>query len=76
VVPVAPRGSGDGRTRLLFAAAPEPAGEPTPIARLVGPRPVGAGAPFDTTDRALEDSTILPADHPLSQLAFVRQNQG
>jgi hypothetical protein len=76
VVPVAPRGSGDGRTRLLFAAAPEPAGEPTPIARLVGPRPVGAGAPFDTTDRALEDSTILPADHPLSQRAFVRQNQG
>ena len=76
VVPVAPRGSGDGRTRLLFAAAPEPAGQPTPIARLVGARPVGAGAPIGAAEEALEDPTILPADHPLSQLAFVRQNQG
>jgi hypothetical protein len=76
VVPVAPRGSGDGRTRLLFAASPEPADQPTPIARLVGRGPAGAGAPLGATDRAPADPTILPADHPLSQLAFVRQNQG
>jgi len=79
VVPVAPRGSGDGRTRLLLAAAPELPGQPTPIARLVGAPPVGpggpvgAGVPAEAADEAVGDPTILPADHPLSVLAFVRQ---
>ena len=77
VVPVAPRGSGDGRTRLIFAATPVPDGGPSPGARL-------AGVPtFDDEDRlrglppsgasALDEDGILAADNPLSLQAFARQ---
>jgi hypothetical protein len=72
LVPVAARGSGDGRTRLLLAAVPPPEGEETPIARLAGAPPAderlrtapGLGEP---------EPTILAADNPLSRLAFARQ---
>ena len=80
VVPLAPRGSGDARTRLLLAAAPEEEDRPTPIERLVGRPPATvagpaglAGGDLAGVEPAESDPTILPADHPLSRLAFVRQ---
>jgi hypothetical protein len=88
VVPVAPRFSGDGRTRLLFAAAPVAAGDETPIDRLFEPPPTAIpagpddgplraprpGLPGPTARaRPPEDPTILPADHPLSRKAFALQ---
>jgi hypothetical protein len=78
VVPVAPRGSGDGRTRLLFVASPPPDGQPTPIQDLAGPPdleagPDGAlGAPAPAITET-DGDVILSADHPLSQQAFARQ---
>ena len=79
VVPVAPRGSGDGRTRLLFAAVPPEAGGPDLLARLTRPAPsgqpltVGVGA---AGQAAPGDPTILAADSPLSLQAFARQRGG
>jgi hypothetical protein len=72
LVPVAARGSGDGRTRLLLAAVPPPEGEETPIARLAGPAPADE---LLTMAPGLDEPepTILAADNPLSRLAFARQ---
>lgn len=71
VVPVAPRGSGDGRVRLLLAASPGDADTPEPLAMLTAPGAAGPellGLPGEP-----EDPTILPADHPLALAAFARQ---
>jgi len=83
VVPVAPRGSGDGRTRLLFAAVPPPADQPTPIDDLTGPPPErerGIGradrdirGPIEPASADDPSAVILAADHPLSRQAFARQ---
>jgi hypothetical protein len=68
LVPVAPRHSGVGDTRVLLAAIPgEPAG-PTPLQLLAGPGPMRL-APGEPEP----DPTILPADNPLSRAAFARQ---
>ncbi|MGV4927127.1 DUF6424 family protein (plasmid) [Streptomyces sp. BHT-5-2] len=72
VVPVAPRGSGDGRVRVL-AAHPD-----SPYARhLVAPsgghRPEMSG---ETEGLAVEkDSAVLPAGDALAQQAFRRQQR-
>lgn len=69
LVPLAPPGSGDGRTRVLLAAVPPPAAQASPISQLVGP-----AAPTGTMLLApgLEEheSEILAADNPLSLAAF------
>jgi hypothetical protein len=77
VVPVAPPGSGDGRTRLMFAATPLTVGEPGPIQRLArgpafgGPLGTSGVGPMGAADD--RDETILSADNPLSLEAFARQ---
>lgn len=60
VVPVAPRFSGDGRTRLLFAASPAAAGDETPIDKLIEPPP--ATMPESAT--AGPDDGLLRAPRP------------
>ncbi len=72
LVPIAPPGSGDARTRIVLAAAPPAEGEATPIARLAGPPPAG---PLMLTAPGLPipEPTILSADNPLSLAAFARQ---
>jgi hypothetical protein len=73
VVPVAPRGSGDGRTRLLFVAEPPPDDQPTPLEDVFGGGGGPAG-PFGGQDLPEDGGdVILSADHPLSQQAFARQ---
>jgi hypothetical protein len=84
VVPVGRRGSGDGRTRLLFAAVPIAPGEETPLERIAGP-PAPPPAADDERGAATqpelgrgggeEDATILPANHPLSLRAFAEQTR-
>jgi hypothetical protein len=72
LVPVAPPGSGDARTRVLLAAVPPPAADETPLARLAGPSP--AEEEFDTAPGLPRpEATILGADNPLSVAAFARQ---
>jgi hypothetical protein len=78
VVPMAPRGSGDGHTRVLFAAVPPPPNEVAPFDALSGPPdsggPEGAlGAPAPVEVEFVDGQVILSADHPLSQQAFARQ---
>jgi hypothetical protein len=84
VVPVAPRGSGDGRTRLLFAAVPPETSAPELLARLTGPPPgeqpltageglVGEAGPGAGPEAGAADPMILSADDPLSRQAFARQ---
>jgi uncharacterized protein DUF6424 len=79
VVPLAPRGSNDSRTRLLFAASPPPADQPTPLQELLRPAEGPAGAQgalpqqLDPPPSYDEDALILPASHPLSVQAFERQ---
>lgn len=72
LVPVAPRGSGDGRTRILFAEVPPEEGAETPIMRLAGPRAdeglLGIAPGLDEPE-----DTILAADNPLSLAAFAKQ---
>ena len=76
---VAPRGSGDGRTRLLFVATPVPEDQPTPIQDLARPSgaPPGtqAALPAQIEPPPADDpgAVILSADHPLSRQAFARQ---
>jgi hypothetical protein len=60
VVPVAPRFSGDGRTRLLFAASPTAAGDETPIDKLI--EPPAATMPESAT--AGPDDELLRAPRP------------
>ena len=71
VVPVSPRGSGDGRVRLLAAHPGSPYAQ-----RLLGsnratsdevdnPTLTGEAAPFD--------ADVLPDDDPLAHQAFARQ---
>lgn len=77
VVPLAPRGSNDGRTRLLFAEAATPDEEPAPIQTLLQPLDVPEGVAADLQVEAPPDydanAIVLPADHPLSIQAFERQ---
>jgi hypothetical protein len=76
VVPVAPPGSGDGRTRLMFAATPFTVSVPGPIERLTGGPTFGGpiGAPdIGPPGREDQDDAILSADNPLSLEAFARQ---
>jgi Family of unknown function (DUF6424) len=70
LVPVAPRGSGDGDTRVLFASVPGDPAAPTPLQQIAGPvrMRLAPGEPEP-------DPTILPADHPLSRAAFARQQE-
>jgi hypothetical protein len=68
LVPVAPRGSGNGATRVLFAGVPGEPTAPTPLQLLAGQAPMRL-APGEPE----LDPTILPADHPLSLAAFARQ---
>jgi Family of unknown function (DUF6424) len=84
VVPVGRRGSGDGRTRLLFAAVPTAEGEETPLERIAGPPAPAPAADEERGAAALpgraglpagEDPTILPATHPLSLRAFAEQTR-
>jgi hypothetical protein len=87
VVPVAPRGSGDGRVRLLAAhprssyihrlAGPgspvHPATAGTAAPRLA-PDAGAAGAAGNAPDKIAGDQPdILPADDPLARKAFTRQ---
>ncbi|MFY9653168.1 DUF6424 family protein [Trebonia sp.] len=80
VVPVSPRGSGDGRVRLLAAhvdsayfrklasppaPAPGPSGEAAHAESVAAPP---AGQPGDG-----EQPDVLPADDPLAQQAFAAQ---
>jgi hypothetical protein len=68
VVPVSARGSGDGRTRVLYSARREPPAA-SPLATLqAGVAAAGVGVEAET------DPTILPADHPVSVSAYARQN--
>jgi hypothetical protein len=72
VVPMAPPGSGDGRTRLLFAAVAAESDGMGPIEQLVARPPMGA--PRATGKKTEDfDPLVLPADNPLSQLAFAKQ---
>jgi hypothetical protein len=72
LVPVAPPGSEDARTRVLLAAVPLSAAEETPLTRLGGPRL--AGVELDTAPGLPRpETTILAADNPLSRAAFARQ---
>lgn len=72
VVPVAPRGSGDGRVRLLYAPLGTDAGEVV-TGQAEGRVPLAAGlAQLPGTAREV----VLPADHPLALLAFARQGAG
>lgn len=79
VVPVAPRGSGDGRTRLLLAASSPPAGTATPLDHIVEPtaaaQPAGYGIASEPSVgvAGAEGAVILAADHPVSIKAFARQ---
>ena len=72
VVPMAPRGSGDGRVRVLLAASPEDPAATSPLAMLAPQAAAGTdllglpGAPAG-------DPSILPADHPLALAAFAAQ---
>lgn len=80
VVPVSPRGSGDGRVRLLAAhvdseyfhrlanppaSAPAPAGAPAHAETVTAP-PAGQASDGEQPD-------ILPSDDPLAQQAFAAQ---
>lgn len=73
VVPVAPRGSNDGRVRVLLVATPGDETTPQPLAMLGGPA-VAPGEPvFGLPGEPADDPTILPANHPLALAAFARQ---
>jgi hypothetical protein len=77
VVPLGARGSGDGRTRVLFAATELPEEEETPLAALAAEAPHELGA-VDPAEAAaarsrMVDEAVLPADHPLSLQAFAKQ---
>jgi Family of unknown function (DUF6424) len=83
VVPLAPRGSNDGRVRVLLAATESDPAEPTPLAALVGAHPAGpvgahpagpVGAIAGAAPELERDPTILQADHPLAIEAFALQN--
>lgn len=67
VVPVSERGSGDGRTRVLYSARSEQPGS-SPLAALQAGIGVAGVEEVDT------DPTILPADHPVSISAYAQQN--
>jgi Family of unknown function (DUF6424) len=67
VVPVAARGSGDGRTRVLYSARLEQP-EDSPMVALRG------GIGVAEVGEPGEDPTILPADHPVSVSAFAEQH--
>lgn len=73
VVPMAPRGSNDGRVRVLLAATPGDAAVPGPLAMLAGPLPHTDGGLLGLPGEAAMDPTILPADHPLALAAFAAQ---
>jgi hypothetical protein len=77
VVPVGKPGSGDGRTRVLFAARRVRKGQPTPLGRIAAQAPHELGAVSPELDAAkqqqIEDDAVLPADHPLSLRAYARQ---
>jgi Family of unknown function (DUF6424) len=74
VVPVAPRGSGDGRVRVLLAATPGDVGATGPISRLGPAQGQDEGLMLGLPGEPLEDPTILPADHPLARAAFAKQD--
>jgi len=71
VVPVSPRGSGDGRVRLLAAHA-----DSEYFHRLAGPHALGP-APSGTAPAgpagAVGQPDVLAADDPLAQQAFAAQ---
>jgi hypothetical protein len=83
VVPVSPRGSGDGRVRLLAAHADSEyfhrlAGQHAPGPAPSGPAPSGAGtqaAAAPPAEPAVADGPpdVLAADDPLAQQAFAAQ---
>jgi hypothetical protein len=72
LVPVAARGSGDGRTRILMALVPSEEAAETPLMRLAGPPPADALLRMAPGLDVAED-TILAADNPLSLAAFEHQ---
>jgi hypothetical protein len=74
VAPVGAPGSGDGRTRVLLAAVPAETGITNPYEAL-GIADVQEGR-RGAQEGPRGDPTILPADHPLSVLAFAQQNRG
>ncbi|GAA3169036.1 MULTISPECIES: DUF6424 family protein [Streptomyces] len=69
VVPVSPRGSGDGRVRLLAAHAHSPYAKrlTSPVRAEQAARAVEAPAPG-------EEKNVLPADDPLARQAFRKQS--
>ena len=67
VVPVAERGSGDGRTRVLMAAVAPRDGQRGPLDALFPPGPDLVAGERPSVE------PILPADHPVSLAAFVEQ---
>jgi hypothetical protein len=77
VVPLAPRGSGDGRTRVLLAAAPLAPDVRSPLGRIADEAPQEFGATADeaalAASRAFDEDAILPATHPVSRRAFQHQ---
>lgn len=76
LVPVSPRGSGDGSARVVFAATRPPKDQPTPLAALAAEMPHELGATAEeaeeATNRIVEDA-VLPASHPAAKKAFARQ---
>ncbi len=73
VVPVAPRGSNDGRVRVLLAAVQGDATTPEPLALLGRAAAAPEGLLMGLPGAPAEDPTILPADHPLALAAFAAQ---
>lgn len=82
VVPVSPRGSGDGRVRLLAAhvdseyfrkLASSPAPAPAPSGAGVRAQAESAAAPPAAQASGGEEPDVLAADDPLARAAFARQ---
>ncbi|TSB32716.1 DUF6424 family protein [Streptomyces sp. NBC_01525] len=69
VVPISPRGSGDGRVRLLAAHPSSPYAK-----RLTSPGPAEPSARTEEALASGEERNVLPADDLLAQQAFRKQS--